>query len=170
MGKGGVKRGVVDIEDLCATHRFDDEEVPELRRSLLAWFDAGHREMPWRKPGVVNSEASCEAPAPERSARAYEVLVSEVMLQQTQVSTVVGYYNRWMRKWPSVKALAAATVEEVNEMWSGLGARRAAATATRGGRPRRPQATTPAAAGCMRRRRRWRLRLRGCCRDRPRGF
>ena len=34
MGKGGVKRGVVDIEDLCATHRFDDEEVPELRRFM----------------------------------------------------------------------------------------------------------------------------------------
>ncbi|KAI0216347.1 Adenine DNA glycosylase [Lamellibrachia satsuma] len=53
--------------------------------------------------------------------RAYAVWVSEIMLQQTQVATVTGYYTRWMQKWPSLEALAKATLEEVNQMWSGLG-------------------------------------------------
>ncbi|NXL91982.1 MUTYH glycosylase, partial [Alectura lathami] len=49
------------------------------------------------------------------------VWVSEVMLQQTQVATVIDYYNRWMQKWPTLQALAAASLEEVNELWAGLG-------------------------------------------------
>ena len=53
--------------------------------------------------------------------RAYAVWVSEVMLQQTQVSTVCDYYKRWMEKWPTVEHLSRATLEDVNEMWSGLG-------------------------------------------------
>uniref|UniRef100_A0A672L0D4 Adenine DNA glycosylase n=1 Tax=Sinocyclocheilus grahami TaxID=75366 RepID=A0A672L0D4_SINGR len=43
------------------------------------------------------------------------------MLQQTQVATVIDYYNRWMKRWPTVEKLAAATLEEVNQMWAGLG-------------------------------------------------
>ena len=53
--------------------------------------------------------------------RAYAVWVSEIMLQQTQVATVKDYYTRWMEKWPTVEHLARASLEEVNEMWSGLG-------------------------------------------------
>uniref|UniRef100_A0A2P2JYU7 Adenine DNA glycosylase n=1 Tax=Rhizophora mucronata TaxID=61149 RepID=A0A2P2JYU7_RHIMU len=53
--------------------------------------------------------------------RAYGVWVSEVMLQQTRVQTVVHYYNRWMLKWPTLQHLAQASLEEVNEMWAGLG-------------------------------------------------
>jgi A/G-specific adenine glycosylase len=53
--------------------------------------------------------------------RAYEVWVSEIMLQQTQVNTVIPYYERWMAKWSTVADLALATAEEVNELWSGLG-------------------------------------------------
>ena len=49
--------------------------------------------------------------------------VSEIMLQQTQVATVIDYYNRWIDKWPNPKALAKATLEEVNKMWAGLGTR-----------------------------------------------
>ncbi|NXD14166.1 MUTYH glycosylase, partial [Nothocercus nigrocapillus] len=49
------------------------------------------------------------------------VWVSEIMLQQTQVATVIDYYNRWMQKWPTLQALAAASLEEVNELWAGLG-------------------------------------------------
>ncbi|NXK97743.1 MUTYH glycosylase, partial [Formicarius rufipectus] len=49
------------------------------------------------------------------------VWVSEIMLQQTQVATVVDYYNRWMQKWPTLQALAQASLEEVNELWAGLG-------------------------------------------------
>ncbi|BBM97573.1 A/G-specific adenine glycosylase [Marchantia polymorpha subsp. ruderalis] len=53
--------------------------------------------------------------------RAYEVWVSEMMLQQTRVATVIEYYNRWMKKWPTVHHLAQATQEEVNTLWAGLG-------------------------------------------------
>ncbi|XP_009988541.1 PREDICTED: A/G-specific adenine DNA glycosylase, partial [Tauraco erythrolophus] len=53
--------------------------------------------------------------------RAYAVWVSEIMLQQTQVATVINYYNRWMQKWPTLQALAQASLEEVNEVWAGLG-------------------------------------------------
>uniref|UniRef100_A0A671US09 Adenine DNA glycosylase n=1 Tax=Sparus aurata TaxID=8175 RepID=A0A671US09_SPAAU len=49
------------------------------------------------------------------------VWVSEIMLQQTQVATVIDYYNKWMKRWPTVQDLAAATLEEVNQMWAGLG-------------------------------------------------
>ncbi|KAG6545166.1 hypothetical protein Mapa_013278 [Marchantia paleacea] len=53
--------------------------------------------------------------------RAYEVWVSEMMLQQTRVATVIEYYNRWMKRWPTVHHLAQATQEEVNTLWAGLG-------------------------------------------------
>lgn len=53
--------------------------------------------------------------------RAYSIWVSEVMLQQTQVATVIEYYNKWIKRWPTVLDLAKATLEEVNEMWAGLG-------------------------------------------------
>ncbi|KFR05303.1 A/G-specific adenine DNA glycosylase, partial [Opisthocomus hoazin] len=49
------------------------------------------------------------------------VWVSEIMLQQTQVATVVDYYNRWIEKWPTLQALARASLQEVNELWAGLG-------------------------------------------------
>ncbi|CAO3621501.1 unnamed protein product [Cunninghamella echinulata] len=71
--------------------------------------------MPWRKPADphLNKEALAQ--------RAYEVWVSEIMLQQTQVATVIGYYNRWMEKFPTIFDLAKADIEEVNKLWAGLG-------------------------------------------------
>lgn len=57
----------------------------------------------------------------QNSQRAYEVWVSEVMLQQTQVATVVSYYKNWMSKWPTVFDLAKADIEDVNKVWAGLG-------------------------------------------------
>ncbi|PFH47089.1 hypothetical protein AMATHDRAFT_68454 [Amanita thiersii Skay4041] len=88
-----------------------------IRVSLLKWFTDVHdeREMPWRKRYDPSLNAQ------ERSQRAYEVWVSEVMLQQTQVSTVVPYYNRWMSKFPTVHELAKSNIEEVNALWKGLG-------------------------------------------------
>ncbi|KAJ3376177.1 hypothetical protein GGF31_000244 [Allomyces arbusculus] len=53
--------------------------------------------------------------------RAYEVWVSEIMCQQTQVATVIPYYHRWMAKWPTIFDLAKADLEEVNQVWAGLG-------------------------------------------------
>ncbi|CAN6349226.1 unnamed protein product [Urochloa humidicola] len=80
-----------------------------LRAQLLRWYDAHRRDLPWRRASGGDEE------------RAYAVWVSEVMLQQTRVPVVVGYYERWMERWPTVRSLAAATQEEVNEMWAGLG-------------------------------------------------
>ena len=50
-----------------------------------------------------------------------QVWVSEIMLQQTQVSTVIGYWTRWMERFPTVADLAKADIEDVNEVWKGLG-------------------------------------------------
>ena len=74
------------------------------RAQLLAWFDEHQRQLPWR-----------------HVEDAYAVWVSEIMLQQTQVATVIDYFERWMERFPTVEALAIAEVEEVLEMWSGLG-------------------------------------------------
>uniref|UniRef100_A0A8B9F2Z4 Adenine DNA glycosylase n=1 Tax=Amazona collaria TaxID=241587 RepID=A0A8B9F2Z4_9PSIT len=80
-------------------HLFSDPaETEALRRDLLAWYDRCKRDLPWR------TRAATE---PSADRRAYAVWVSEVMLQQTQVATVIDYYNRWM--------------QEVNELWAGLG-------------------------------------------------
>ncbi|KAJ4730302.1 A/G-specific adenine DNA glycosylase [Melia azedarach] len=97
-----------DIEDL-----FGEKEVEKIRESLLMWYDKNQRELPWRERSDCDEE--------EGAKRAYGVWVSEVMLQQTRVQTVIDYYNRWMKKWPTIYHLAKASLEEVNEMWAGLG-------------------------------------------------
>ncbi|KAG8437025.1 hypothetical protein GDO86_007926 [Hymenochirus boettgeri] len=93
-------------------HSFTSKETKKLRERLLAWYDVHKRHLPWR------TLASTEL---DFNRRAYAVWVSEVMLQQTQVATVIEYYNKWMKAWPSLEDLASASLEEVNEKWSGLG-------------------------------------------------
>jgi A/G-specific adenine glycosylase len=78
------------------------------RRALTAWFEAKRRDLPWR------------ADAGERRDP-YEVWVSEIMLQQTRVETVVPYFTRFMDRFPTVRALAAAPRGAVLSAWSGLG-------------------------------------------------
>ncbi len=84
--------------------------------ALIRWYDQVKRPLPWRE-----------------NVDPYRVLVSEVMLQQTTVAAVVPKYERWMRRFPTVEALARAPIEEVLGYWSGLGyyqrARRLHATA-----------------------------------------
>ncbi|MGV3486462.1 MAG: A/G-specific adenine glycosylase [Planctomycetaceae bacterium] len=75
-----------------------------VRRRLLAWFDRHARDLPWRRE-----------PTP------YRVWVSEVMLQQTQVATVVDYYNRFLVSFPTVRALAEADEQSLMRLWEGLG-------------------------------------------------
>ncbi|NWY42295.1 MUTYH glycosylase, partial [Sylvia atricapilla] len=106
---------------LPARHLFSDPaEVEALRGNLLAWYDRCKRDLPWRAlvtaRGVGGVGASALTPALLPA-----VWVSEIMLQQTQVATVIDYYNRWMQKWPTLQALAQASLEEVNELWAGLG-------------------------------------------------
>ncbi|XP_006463983.1 hypothetical protein AGABI2DRAFT_226007 [Agaricus bisporus var. bisporus H97] len=91
--------------------------IGPLRTALLEWYATVHdsRSMPWRKPPEDYETIE------RRSQRAYEVWVSEVMLQQTQVITVIPYYNRWMERFPTLRELAKANVDEVNALWKGLG-------------------------------------------------
>jgi A/G-specific adenine glycosylase len=75
---------------------------------LLAWYDANRRVLPWRaKPG--------------ETADPYRVWLSEIMLQQTTVVAVASYYREFLRRWPTVKALADAPLDEVLGAWAGLG-------------------------------------------------
>ncbi len=97
---------------------------------LLAWYSQNRADLPWR-----------------HTHDPYAILVSEVMLQQTQVARVVPRYLEWLARWPTVQALARATPAEVITAWSGLGYNRravnlhrcAVAVADRGGFPREPQ-------------------------------
>ena len=72
--------------------------------ALLAWFQTGARDLPWR-----------------RTRDPYAIWVSEIMLQQTQVKTVIPYWERWMQHLPTPGALAAAAPETVHKLWEGLG-------------------------------------------------
>ncbi len=74
------------------------------RRQLLKWYDANGRDLPWRKTDDP-----------------YHILVSEVMLQQTQVDRVLPKYEEWLGKYPSLTALAEAPIEHVAETWRPLG-------------------------------------------------
>lgn len=77
----------------------------EFAPALLQWFDrAGRKHLPWQQ---------------QRSP--YRVWVSEIMLQQTQVATVIPYYERFMQRFPDVQTLAAAPLDEVLHLWTGLG-------------------------------------------------
>jgi len=86
------------------------DDARRFRRLLLAWFRRSGRDLPWR-----------------RTRDPYRVLVSEVMLQQTQVARVEGYYGRFLSEFPSVRHLARATPARVREQWNGLGYYRRAA-------------------------------------------
>ncbi|KAI8602053.1 DNA glycosylase, partial [Dissophora ornata] len=99
-------------------HRFTTQETRKrVHDNLLAWYDVHHRKLPWRRDFHNPSPTKDENPG----QRAYEVWVSEIMCQQTQVGTVIPYYNTWMTKWPTIADLAAADLEDVNKVWTGLG-------------------------------------------------
>ncbi|MEQ8603063.1 MAG: A/G-specific adenine glycosylase [Marivibrio sp.] len=76
--------------------------------TLLAWYDRHRRRLPWRA-------------GPEERADPYRVWLSEIMLQQTTVATVGGYFQRFVERWPTVGDLAAAALDDVLAEWAGLG-------------------------------------------------
>ncbi len=78
--------------------------VRRIRRKLLAWYNRHHRDLPWR-----------------RTSDPYAIWLSEVMLQQTQVATVIPYYQRCLSRFLTIHDLAAAELDEVLELWAGLG-------------------------------------------------
>ena len=75
-----------------------------VRRSLLRWYDSSHRDLPWR-----------------RTRDPYAIWIAETMLQQTQVATVVPYYERFLKAFPTIEALDRAPLRKVLALWSGLG-------------------------------------------------
>src|ERR1035438_4044325 len=83
---------------MAARHRV------KLARLLLDWYRKGHRDLPWR-----------------RTSDPYRIWVSEVMLQQTRARAAIPYYQRFLDRFPTAQALAAASEEEVLALWSGLG-------------------------------------------------
>ncbi|KAJ2994273.1 hypothetical protein NUW58_g1600 [Xylaria curta] len=95
------------------------------RADLMQWFDqvSSRRSMPWRKPWI-DPQVHADNPALLREKlerRAYEVWISEIMLQQTRVAVVIDYWNRWFQKWPTIHELARAEADDVLAAWRGLG-------------------------------------------------
>ena len=78
--------------------------IRRVRAPLLAWYDAHKRDLPWR-----------------RTRDPYAIWISEAMLQQTRVETVIPYWERFLETFPTVDALAAADIDEVYAVWTGLG-------------------------------------------------
>jgi len=78
--------------------------IAAMHTSLLAWFKKNKRDLPWR-----------------RTDDPYAILVSEIMLQQTRVTTVIPYFERWMKAFPTAKPLASAKLDKVLKLWAGLG-------------------------------------------------
>src|ERR1017187_8112185 len=80
------------------------QQASALRRKLLAWYDLQHRQLPWRM-----------------TRDPYPIWISEVMLQQTRVEAVIPYYEKFLRLFPGVNTLAAASDQRLLACWSGLG-------------------------------------------------
>ncbi len=85
------------------------DEVTAFQTKIMDWWKENARDLPWR-----------------RDPRSYNVLVSEVMLQQTQVSRVVPKYNKFLKTFPTVESLATAETKQLLQVWSGLGYNRRA--------------------------------------------
>ena len=80
------------------------EYKEEFRKELVEWFNREKRDLPWR-----------------HTTDPYKIWVSEVMLQQTRVDTVIPYYNRFIEKFPKPEIFAYAPEEDILKMWEGLG-------------------------------------------------
>ncbi len=96
------RAGIFDI--MRNMSRKEYEQYPAPTGALLKWYDENRRILPWR-----------EDPAP------YHIWLSEVMLQQTRVDTVISYYNRFLEQLPDIRALAEAEEEQLLKLWQGLG-------------------------------------------------
>ena len=84
--------------------RLDGEQVRRFQQRLIRWYERHGRDLPWR-----------------HTRDPYRILVSEIMLQQTQVERVRNFYERFLRRYPTIQALAESTEPAVREAWDGLG-------------------------------------------------
>jgi A/G-specific adenine glycosylase len=91
----------------------EDHASADLPVRLLAWYDAHHRDLPWR----IAPRDLMRGVRPDP----YRVWLSEVMMQQTTVEAVKAYFRKFIEKWPTVDALATAETEDVMKAWAGLG-------------------------------------------------
>ena len=96
-------RYMLDLEKYGVT-MWEEEKILSFRQKLLAWYDENKRDLPWR-----------------RSKNPYHIWVSEIMLQQTRVDTVIPYYERFFESFPTVETLANAPEERLLKAWEGLG-------------------------------------------------
>ena len=94
---------MLDLEKYGVT-MWEEEKILSFRQKLLAWYDENKRDLPWR-----------------RSKNPYHIWVSEIMLQQTRVDTVIPYYDRFLDWFPTVESLANAPEERLLKVWEGLG-------------------------------------------------
>ena len=94
---------MLDLEKYGVT-MWEEEKILSFRQKLLAWYDENKRDLPWR-----------------RSKNPYHIWVSEIMLQQTRVDTVIPYYERFLDWFPTVESLADASEERLLKAWEGLG-------------------------------------------------
>jgi A/G-specific adenine glycosylase len=85
------------------------QQILDFHHEILTWYDQNKRDLPWRK-----------------TKDPYKILVSEIMLQQTQVSRVIPKFEAWLKAFPTVTDLAKAPISEVLQLWSGLGYNRRA--------------------------------------------
>lgn len=94
---------MLDLEKYGVT-MWEEDKILSFRQKLLAWYDENKRDLPWR-----------------RSKNPYHIWVSEIMLQQTRVDTVIPYYERFLDWFPTVESLANAPEERLLKVWEGLG-------------------------------------------------
>lgn len=94
---------MLDLKDYGIT-MWKEEKITSFREKLLAWYDANKRDLPWR-----------------RTQDPYKIWISEIMLQQTRVDTVIPYYERFLDWFPTVADLAQAPEEKLLKAWEGLG-------------------------------------------------
>jgi len=96
-----------------ASYQLSNVQAKKLTKKLLEWYDDNHRCLPWRI-SPPDRRFGLE-PDP------YHVWLSEIMLQQTTVATVMGYFSKFINRWPNIHAVSAASLEDILKMWAGLG-------------------------------------------------
>lgn len=99
-----IKYTIEELKTEYGIHMWEKEKIEQFNKVLLDWYDEQKIELPWR-----------------RNKNPYYIWISEVMLQQTRVETVIPYFERFIKEFPSIEDLANASEDQVLKMWEGLG-------------------------------------------------